>query len=118
MSHTKTSLIFKGRVIKTSNFGGWHAYIQNSDTEASLLKVLGTDKDDVRANAAFIVRACNNHYDLLRERRVAVKFFAFIPDKERRAAEDVLHQALMVKNMQAVVAAAETRCPAAPGPTH
>jgi hypothetical protein len=64
---------------------------------------------ECRANAAFIVRACNNHRDLLRELKVAVKFFAAIPEDERRAAEDVLHQALMIENMQAVIASAEAR---------
>ena len=77
--------------------------------QLEIAEVHGVDNTEREANAAFIVRACNNHHDLLRELRVAVKFFAAIPEKERRAAEDVLHQALMVENMQAVIAAAETR---------
>ena len=77
--------------------------------QREIAEVHGADNMEREANAAFIVRACNSHRDLLRELRVAVKFFAVIPEEERRAAEDILHQALMVENMQAVIAAAETR---------
>lgn len=65
MSHTKTPWIYKDRVIKSSNFGGWHAFVQDDGRETSILKVIGTDKDTVRTNAAHIVRCVNSHEALV-----------------------------------------------------